>query len=665
MARSAAWGWVFGAALWACTDKTPTPDDPVDYGPRGDCNPVDPGGCALPFPSSFHLEDDAATVTGRRVAFGPTTLPMNRDDVQTRPDRWNTRDGFSINSVAMLHLPGATVTGMLSHTDLGAYTDADVRSVIVDVEAGTRHPHWVELDLTSPDPTPEEDERLTLLRPAVPYEWNRTYVVGLRGVVDADGAPIAPSAAFLALRDGVESDDPDVERQRAHYEEVVFPALTAQGFARSELTAAWSFHTASRVNTLGDMERIREDALGWFDAQPAGPSYTLDKVEDRDCAVPGEHIARHIEGRYTMPYWTTADRPASYLNRDADGLVVQGGMKEVEFILRVPCSVANGPDGAGATAASAPVLQYGHGLLGGHSEVNGGYLAELADRYGWVLYASSWTGFASDDAGGIVLMIAIDPSDFVWVTEGSHQGMAEFLVGMRFASTTLAADPALRFNDVNVIDGSKRYYYGNSQGAILGSAYLAMSTDIPRGVLGVGGGPYSLLLPRSHDFDPFFSIFKEKYLDHRDITLFVNGLVQQTWDPVEPGGWLWDMTRDAAEPKQVLMQVGIGDNQVTTLGAHYQARAYGAKLVRPATRPVWGLDEVDAPFVGSALVEWEYTDGPDEPVVGLPPNGPDTHECPRRERRAQDQMRTFLETGTIEQTCEGGPCIGTIAGLCD
>lgn len=650
---------LWGLAWWGCSGTSSEPAEVL--GPRGDCNPVDPALCALPFPSSFHTVADAGTATGLRVDFGPTTLPENRDRVELRPDAWNERDGFSINSVAMVHLPGLSVEGMVSHVDIDAFLAPDARSVIVDTSDNHRHPHWAELDVTSPEPSAGVDQRLLLLRPAIPYEWDRSYVVGLRDLVDVDGAPVAPSPAFLALRDGTPSDDPDVERQRSHYEEVVFPALEAAGYPRGELISAWDFHTASRANTLGALEHMRDDALAWSERE--GLAYTLDVVEDRDCSQPGEHIARHIEGQFTAPYYTTDDRPGTRLARDAAGLPQVQGTTSVRFILRVPCSVAHGRDGSGPVARSAGLLQYGHGLLGDPDEVNGGYLADLADRYGWVLYASQWTGFADQDAGGIALMIAIDPSDFAFIPDRSHQGMIEFALGMRLLSGPLVSDPNLTFEGQQVLDPNRKFYYGNSQGAILGSAYLAMSTDIPRGVLGVGGGPYSLLLARSRDFDTFFRLFKEKYLDHREITLFVNGLTQQLWDPVEPGGWMWDMTRDAAVPKQVLMQVAIGDNQVTTLGAQLQARAFGAKLIAPTVRDVWGVETTEAPWSGSALVEWEYTDGPVEPVVGLPPDAPDTHECPRRERAAQDQMRDFLETGVVQQYCDG-PCRGTVAATC-
>jgi hypothetical protein len=191
-----------------------------------------------------------------------------------------------------------------------------------------------------------------------------------------------------------------------------------------------------------------------------------------------------------------------------------------------------------------------------------------------------------------------------------------------------------------------------------------MSPDVDRGVLGVGGAPYSLLLNRSVDFEPFLILLKDRFYDPRDLSLYVNGLLQQRWDPAEGGGWLWDMVRDAEEPKQVLMQVALADNQVTPLGAHYQARAYGAHLLEPATRDVWGLDTMASPLVGgSALVEWRYTDVPDAPVVGRPPSEPDPHECVRRERAAQDQMAIFFATGVVEQTCDG-PCESRVEDVC-
>ena len=106
--------------------------------------------------------------------------------------------------------------------------------------------------------------------------------------------------------------------------------------------------------------------------------------------------------------------------------------------------------------------------------------------------------------------------------------------------------------------------------------------------------------------------------------------------------------------KQLLLQVAIGDAQVSSLGAHVQARSYGAHFVTPQTREIWGIEERAAPFVGNAIVEWEYTDIAEEPYGTIPPeHETDPHECPRRNPAGQAQVKRFLETGTVEQFCDG------------
>mmetsp|Transcript_24619 Transcript_24619/g.53297 ORF Transcript_24619/g.53297 Transcript_24619/m.53297 type:complete len:120 (-) Transcript_24619:49-408(-) len=68
---------------------------------------------------------------------------------------------------------------------------------------------------------------------------------------------------------------------------------------------------------------------------------------------------------------------------------------------------------------------------------------------------------------------------------------------------------------------------------------------------------------------------------------------------------------------------------------------------------VFGLAPVDTPTVeqGSVLVEWLY-------------NGEhgDTHECPRRQDRGQEQLVEFLESGQVQNTCHG-PCVSEHCGF--
>jgi len=61
-------------------------------------------------------------------------------------------------------------------------------------------------------------------------------------------------------------------------------------------------------------------------------------------------------------------------------------------------------------------------------------------------------------------------------------------------------DKHVIFNGQSVIAPEHSYYYGNSLGGILGTVYMATTIDVERGTLGVPGGPFGLLLPRSQDF---------------------------------------------------------------------------------------------------------------------------------------------------------------------
>ena len=57
-----------------------------------------------------------------------------------------------------------------------------------------------------------------------------------------------------------------------------------------------------------------------------------------------------------------------------------------------------------------------------------------------------------------------------------------------------------------LIDTRRLYYDGNSQGGIAGGALTALAPDFNRAVLGVPGMNYSMLLPRSVDFDTYASV---------------------------------------------------------------------------------------------------------------------------------------------------------------
>lgn len=53
--------------------------------------------------------------------------------------------------------------------------------------------------------------------------------------------------------------------------------------------------------------------------------------------------------------------------------------------------------------------------------------------------------------------------------------------------TSLRNDPAFQVDGRPIIDNTRRFYYGNSQGGIAGNMVMASSQDLQLGVLGVPG----------------------------------------------------------------------------------------------------------------------------------------------------------------------------------
>ena len=629
-----------------CSDKSA----PIDSaGPPmeevfSDCDPIAPTTCGFPFPSTFHMREDVESPTGWRIALGPSTLPINANDYQPVPDFWNERDGWSINTPAIVHIPGASADNMPGLQDMASSVSDASNSILVDADTGERIPHFVERDVSIVD----DANSSLILHPARPLQHGHRYVVAFRDVLDQSGSPIPATDAFAALRDGTPTNTWDVEGRRGLYDDVIFPSLATAGWTRGDVTIAWDFITQSLEGTTGRAVLMRDDALARMPED--GPSYTIDEIQE----APNDDTAFRVKGHMTVPLYTTEDKAGSVLTRDEYGMPYVNGETSVPFTVIVPNSLVE-------EARPGAIVQYGHGLLGGQGEVGAGYLAEMANRYGWIVFAVDWTGMKDDDVSAITLMLVDRLDDFAIIPERSHQGFVEFMYAMELVAGPLAQDPAMMVEDpgtrqmVSLVDPTRRYYYGNSQGAIMGGAYTAIAPYFDRAVLGVGGGPYHMLLTRSRDFDPFFLVFKTMYPDPRHIALWL-GLIQTVWDSAEGSGYSNAMTDGlvpGSTPTRVLQQVAIGDAQVTTLGAQIIARGHGASLVGTPVRDVYGLETASGPHAGPALVEWDY--GLEVPTTNTPPQGTDPHEGPRRERAAQDQIDHFFRTGEVLDFCEG-PC---------
>jgi len=603
-----------------------------------DCDPMVPSHCGFPFPSDVWTEQDPSTETGLRVAFGETTLPKMqalKDNLDPTPFR--QFDGWSVGQAPMTHMPGATVTGLPTPESIGKSLSKESPTVLIEAETGVAVPHFAELDLSG-----FEDDQAFMIRPVVRLKDATRYIVAIRHVVDADGNELAPSPVFEALRDGTEHSDPSVEARRGLYDDILL-RLQEANYDVSDLQLAWDFTTGSLANKTRWMLHMRDEALETVG--DAGPSYTItDVTED-----PNPDIRRRIEGLMTVPLYLDTDEPGGKLVFGDDDMPEQNGTAEFEFIVQIPHAATTGTPGA--------ILQNGHGLLGSRNEGRNGYLAQIANKHDYVTVSVDFVGFASEDEDEVVDLLQSDFSRWEYIIQRQHQGMINSLLAMRMMQGDFADDPQVQFDSQSAIDTTQAYYRGDSQGGIYGVTYMALSTDVTRGLLGEPGAPYNLLLNRSADFKPFFALLKIQFTHYLDVQR-VLGLAQMFWDRTDPITYVPHVTGDPlpnTPDHNVLLHVAVGDAQVTPLGAHLIARGIGAAQLSPSYRAIWGLDPQAAPIDGNAIVEFKFPEVPPNPIVNTPPpsDQPDPHDWVRVLDASIDQSHSFWQTGIVEQTCDG------------
>jgi hypothetical protein len=608
------------ASCSSAPEPVPVPDG---------CDPLVPEHCGFPFPNDFWRDASG------HVVFGANTLPVPTMGKPIDPNALAWRDGFSAGELAMTYLPGATATGLPDEDHIAdSVVAASSPTVLMEADTGELVPHFSEVDAS----TFHEDDQALMIHPAMRLKDATRYIVAVRSVVDATGAVIPPSAAFQALRDGRTTDDAPLEALRPHYEEL-FAKLAAAGIDRASLQMAWDYTTASQSTVTSDLLTMRDDALATVGAQ--GPSYTITKVED----APNQYLAKRLHGLMTVPLYL--NRPDvgddERLVRDASGKPMQNGTAQYPFVVLIPPS---------ATPSNpAPILQNGHGLLGSLDEGTDSYFAQTCAQYNYIGVAVDWIGMAHDDSATMVDTATQDVGIFHGAVDRQQQGFVNALLAMRMMMGSLSTDPELEQNGQSIVDTTRRFYRGDSQGGIFGTTYMSITTDVERGYLGEPGMPYELLLDRSQDFSPFKLLIRGSFPNGLDQRL-VQALLQLEWDRSEPDGY----AELLAPTHRVLIAAALGDHQVTPLGAHVIARTIGAKNLAPVNREVYGISDDPGPITqGSAIVEYDFG-LPKAPLTNVPATaGDDPHGAVRFLQPDMDQIDEFFKNGDIKPFCDG-PC---------
>jgi len=633
-----------GAPDTAVGDAMP---DVVTPPPDPTCNPLAPEwDCMLPFPSDYFLEDDATTPNGVRLEI-PVAARVTANAGPFNPSGLHVHDGFSPGTPIMFLFPvDVEDEPLVFHTDdVMESLGPDSPTILIDADTGERILHFAEIDPTSPI-----GQRALFIRPLVPLAWGHRHVVGVRGLTDTVGAPLETPEGFAKIVSGDMVDaSAALVALAARYDDDVFAPLSAAGVSRDELQIAWDFTVRSEENTTGDMVGLRDDLIARMEATP--PAVTVTEVMDDY----SESTFRRIEATVTVPAYVDSAEIASSLNRDAEGDVVADGTFEVPFTILIPRSVAARDP---STDPPARALQFGHGFFGSREEPASNTIHEIADDRGFVVFAADWWGMSEPDGMDLGTSLASDADQTMKFTDRTHQGMANFMALARAITTTLVAVPELSIGGELVYEPSAVHYYGISQGHILGGTFLALSPDIERGVLGVGGANFSLMMFRARPFFPFLAILAAIARDPVERQK-VQIIAQQEFDRIDPLSYAARVVTDpypgAPADRRVLLQIGIADAQVTTLAAQMHARALGAVHLMPSPRPIQGLATATAPYDGAAVIV-EHDFGVVEVTEAIIPAENEVHEGVRRLPASQEQLDLFLRPGGIvEHHCDG-PC---------
>jgi hypothetical protein len=643
--------------------------------------------CMLPFPDDYYTKADATSPTGRRIDFRELATPTNAASQHIEVAPYNTGDGFSPGSVIALKVPGIETTADVAAmkatpiNHLGRYLQADAPVVVIDTSTGQRWPIWVEIDSTV------KAEKANLeIHPSVNFTSGGHYIVALRNLKNAKNEHLQAPAGFRYYRDNVPSSEEKVNDRRPHFDDI-FSKLQAAGIARSSLYLAWDFTVASDQNNTGRELSMRNAAFAALGdnnladgvVEGSSPTFAVTSVENEP--NPGQ-IARRVKGTFAVPcFLFPSCAPGGTMVLGPEGTPIQSGVWTANFDCIIPVAATAG------TGESARPSLYGHGLFGSAGEVASGPQRSLSQGHDIVHCATDEIGMAETDVPSVVQALQ-NLSSFPKITDRLQQGLLdELYLGRAMISTSGFTTNAAFHEDgtlatPSVLNISHLYYNGNSQGGIMGGALTAVSPDFTRASLGVPAMNYSVLLPRSVDFDTFASILYPNYPDEEARPL-VFDMMQLLWDRGEPDGYAARMTTNPlpdTPAHQVLLDVAFGDHQVTDYQADVEARTIGASAHRPVlftgrwpnTDVLWNAGAIRSyPFTGSAIYYWdggpirESSPGSGKFIGTEPPpyenlpnrTGEDPHGLPRATAAEQQLVSDFFE-GAIKRTdnCNKGPC---------
>lgn len=648
MFRWAAAGPALLAVFSACAPATDSKTDNVQEVVPAGCNPLAyEHDCLLPYPSNHFLVDDPVLPSGHRVVVGDAAALRLDNGAVVDFFAAHPSDGFShMPALVVLFPQGVDATQLNTYDrDLSRSVSAESPTVLIDAETGERVLHVSELDLNATLPL----EQALVIRPVVRLKNRHRYVVAIWGLNSAAGTALPAPEGFGRIRDGNAGGSPVLQATLQRFERDVFPVTTAAGLERGTLQLAWDFTTESMEMVTRDMLDARSALVAAFEASP--PPVHVRNITDNVSST----IWRRVEASMDVPNFMETEDFGAFLNRGADGRVVASGTSTVNFTVLIPRSVHDD-----AQARPARVLQYGHGFFGSREEMAGSFVTNFIHNKKMVAVGVDWWGMSSPDIGVVSDDLLHNMSQVMRFTERVHQGVMNQVALEYVVHHGLADLEEMKVNGQTTVLPDQLYFYGNSEGHILGGVFMGLTRYIDRAVLGVGGqGFFSLIAIRARPFISFLGFIRQTVtnpLSHQKLL----SLGQASFDRIDPGSYAPLVRRPtldhAPATRRILMHLGLGDTQVPNIAGEAHARSLQLPLLTPSPRTAAGFETTPGPVTDSAVVEFDF--GVTLPRPGtfaqFPEGENPVHEGVRRSVAGQAMADAFLRpSGVITQTCSG------------
>ena len=646
-------GWAACGAPVESTDTGPSSETGDSAAPtvsvpqESGCENLNPLYCLLPWPSDRYLVEDAATATGYRLEYDEAAVPLGKGATEFDVSPYTRLDGMSPASQLMTMFPiPPDLDEAPFHDSIERSLDADAQTLLLDLETGEMLPHWVELDIQATS----ESDTVVYMRITERLEPDHAYAVGYRNLTDIHGAPLQSSDAFVALRDGIHTDAEDIEARRDAFEDM-FERFESAGVVRSELQAAWRFHTASNSAISQDLLAIRKDALERIGTDGIG--CTIEAIEEPYTSGDLESF-RKVTGTYTVPSYMESATPPTRMARDKAGNPIYVEDVEAPFTFIIPNSV-----GAADEPSAAPLVNFGHGLMGNaEGTLSSSSIRSTLDEIPYVMVGTDWAGMSSNDIGAVAGAL-LDVTDFPNVAERLQQGMINQITLTRSMQGACRDLEALSVDGAPVVSTEEVYFVGVSQGGIYGGTLVPLSPDIERATLLVNGAIFPFMIERSIDFVPYMPYFEYAYPERLDRAVMLP-MAQHLWDTTDPITYMGQIAEGVegcdpeCGPKTILSIAAENDAQVPNLASDIVMREAGAvNIVGSSRADIFGFENVDAPFSGTGYLTMDLGDREVPEGNESPTENDDGHSLIGSTEPAIEIIRSFLTpNGEIVMPCD-------------